>query len=186
MTRLMFRMAGRASQCVAEESCRMRRLVISIRFGRNLIHRPMTHLERKARIQDIHVISSNNHLTRRSLLTGAATLAASAPIVAANAMSIARLNEVKWTRTCDVLVIGFGGSGGPAAAAAKEAGANVLVLEKMPVGGGNATVSSGGFMVPDNPEDGYTYLRQTYQFSGDECDEELLRIFCKESQSIKP
>ena len=126
-------------------------------------------------------------LTRRSLLaSGVAAATCAVPIAAANAKSIARLNEIKWHRTCDVLVIGFGGSGGPAAAAAKEAGADVLVLEKMPVGGGNATVSSGGFMIPDNPEDGYTYLRQTYQFSGDECDEELLRLFCKESQTIKP
>ena len=125
-------------------------------------------------------------LTRRSLLaSGVAAATCAVPMAAANAKSIARLNEIKWHRTCDVLVIGFGGSGGPAAAAAKEAGADVLVLEKMPVGGGNATVSSGGFMIPDNPEDGYTYLRQTYQFSGDECDEELLRLFCKESQTIK-
>ena len=130
-------------------------------------------------------MSENVSLTRRSLLAGATAAVAAAPMATANAMSISRINDVKWHRTCDVLVIGFGGSGGPAAAAAREVGANVLVLEKMATGGGNATVSSGGFMVPDNPEDGYTYLRQTYNFSGDECDEELLRIFCKESQTIK-
>ena len=90
-----------------------------------------------------------------------------------------------WDRSCDVLVIGCGGAGGPAAVAAKEAGADVLVLEKMSVGGGNCTVSSGGFMVPDNPKDGWAYLKKTYEFSQGECDEELLRIFCEEAQTIK-
>jgi len=45
----------------------------------------------------------------------------------------------------DVLVVGFGAAGASAALAAHDAGADVLVLEKMPYGGGNC-LNSGGFL----------------------------------------
>ncbi|MDO4432058.1 MAG: flavocytochrome c [Aerococcaceae bacterium] len=44
----------------------------------------------------------------------------------------------------DVIVIGAGGGGMAAAITAKDAGANVVIFEKMPVIGGNTTKSSGG------------------------------------------
>lgn len=44
----------------------------------------------------------------------------------------------------DIIVVGSGGAGMAAAISAKEAGANVVILEKMPVIGGNTTKSSGG------------------------------------------
>lgn len=125
------------------------------------------------------------NVTRRKVLAGAAAVASFVPAGVAQALEVKDSKKHRWDRECDVVVIGFGGAGGPAAAAAKEKGADVLVLEKMPVGGGNATVSSGGFMIPDNPANGFTYLRKTYSFSGDECDEDLLKIFCEESQTIK-
>lgn len=125
-------------------------------------------------------------LDRRDFLKmtalGSVGLAASS----ARALTIETEKDLKWDKTCDALVIGFGGAGAPAAVAAREAGAEVLILEKMATGGGNATVSSGGFMIPDNPEDGYRYLKTTYEFSRGECDEELLRTFCREAQTIKP
>lgn len=46
--------------------------------------------------------------------------------------------------SCDVVVIGAGGAGMTAAIAAKEAGANVVVLEKMPYVGGNTLKATGG------------------------------------------
>lgn len=61
----------------------------------------------------------------------------------------------------------------------------MLVLEKMSVGGGNCTVSSGGFVCVDNVKDGLAYMRKTYELSRGECDEELLRIFCEGSLTIK-
>ena len=124
-------------------------------------------------------------LNRRNFLKAGAAASLAGAVGMAKALEVKSADEYKWDRTCDVLVIGFGGAGGPAAVAAKEAGADVLVLEKMSVGGGNCTVSSGGFMVPDNPKDGWAYLKKTYEFSQGECDEELLRIFCEEAQTIK-
>ena len=128
------------------------------------------------------------NLNRRTFLkTGAASIAAGAAgfVGAAKALEIPSAEKYHWDRTCDVLVVGFGGAGGPAAVAAKEAGADVLVLEKMAAGGGNCTVSSGGFVCVDNVDDGMAYMRKTYELSRGECDEELLRIFCEGSLTIK-
>lgn len=44
----------------------------------------------------------------------------------------------------DVIIIGAGGAGMAAAIQAKEDGANPVVLEKMPIAGGNTLKSSGG------------------------------------------
>ena len=48
------------------------------------------------------------------------------------------------TLECDVLIIGAGGAGLTAAVRAHQEGANVLVLEKMPMVGGNSLKASGG------------------------------------------
>lgn len=124
-------------------------------------------------------------LNRRTLLKVGAAAGAAALGGAAKALEIPDADKHHWDRTCDVLVIGFGGAGGPAAVSAKEAVADVLVIEKMSVGGGNCTVSSGGFVCVDNVEDGMAYMKKTYELSKGECDEELLRIFCEGSVSIK-
>ena len=52
----------------------------------------------------------------------------------------------KWDYEADVVVVGFGGAGASAAIRAKDDGAKVLILEKMPKGleGGNTCVSGGG------------------------------------------
>ena len=48
------------------------------------------------------------------------------------------------TLDCDVVVVGAGGAGLTAAVRAKQEGADVLVLEKMPMVGGNSLKASGG------------------------------------------
>lgn len=48
------------------------------------------------------------------------------------------------TRDVDVVIVGAGGAGMSAAITAKQAGMDVLVLEKMPYVGGNTTKSTGG------------------------------------------
>jgi succinate dehydrogenase/fumarate reductase flavoprotein subunit len=52
----------------------------------------------------------------------------------------------------DVLIVGYGGAGATAAIAAHDAGAKVVVIEKMPSGGGNTQVSGGAFFTPVSAE----------------------------------
>ena len=49
----------------------------------------------------------------------------------------------KWDETFDVVVVGSGFAGLAAAIEAKKAGANVIVLEKMPTAGGNSIINGG-------------------------------------------
>lgn len=51
----------------------------------------------------------------------------------------------KWDETYDVVVIGSGFAGLAAAIEAKNAGASVTVIEKMPVHGGNSIINGGAF-----------------------------------------
>jgi succinate dehydrogenase/fumarate reductase flavoprotein subunit len=48
----------------------------------------------------------------------------------------------------DILVIGYGGAGAAAAITAHDSGADVIVLEKMPAGGGNTRVSMSSWFCP--------------------------------------
>lgn len=52
----------------------------------------------------------------------------------------------------DIAVIGYGGAGATAAITARDNGANVIILEKMPTGGGNTVLSTGILLVPKEQE----------------------------------
>jgi 3-oxo-5alpha-steroid 4-dehydrogenase len=101
-------------------------------------------------------------------------------------------DAVKWDRTCDVLVVGFGGAGAAAAIVAREGGASVIVAERFE--GGGATAKSGGVVYAgggtkqqqavgysDTPEDMFRYLRQE---TGDAISEPTLRRFCDDSRGM--
>ena len=55
----------------------------------------------------------------------------------------------KWDETYDVVVVGSGFAGLSAAIEAKNAGASVTVIEKMPVHGGNSIINGGAFSAAD-------------------------------------
>ena len=78
-------------------------------------------------------------ISRRRLLGG--SLAAGAGMLA----GVAKAAEMpqKWDATYDVIVVGSGFAGLAAAIEAKKAGANVVVLEKMPTAGGNSIINGG-------------------------------------------
>ena len=59
----------------------------------------------------------------------------------------------KTAMEADVVVVGFGGSGGAAAISAHDNGASVIILEKMSRPGGNTLVSAGNMAMPKYPED---------------------------------
>ena len=93
--------------------------------------------------------------TRRQLIKTSLSLAA-VPIGMSVAIEVAHAEDMpQWDKETDVLVLGYGNAGSNAAIAAADAGAKVLILEKTAAGGGNVSVSSGGFVVPTNKEDYY-------------------------------
>ncbi len=69
----------------------------------------------------------------------------------------------KWHLETDVVVVGFGGAGAAAAITAHDSGADVLVLEKMPVGGGNTATAGGHFLCPDSAGDFESYYGELSQ-----------------------
>jgi 3-oxosteroid 1-dehydrogenase len=59
-------------------------------------------------------------------------------------------SDVKWDEIADVVIIGTGAAGCTAAVVATDAGAKVLMLEKMPATGGTTIKSAGGVWIPNN------------------------------------
>jgi len=64
--------------------------------------------------------------------------------------------ENKWDKKIDVLIVGSGFAGLAAAIEAKQAGKNVVVIEKMKSAGGNSIISDGGIAAPE------TELQKSY------------------------
>jgi succinate dehydrogenase/fumarate reductase flavoprotein subunit len=87
----------------------------------------------------------------------------------------------RWDREADVVIAGYGGAGAAAAITAHDEGASVIIIESMPEGGGNTSVSMGGFLCPTNTQDALTYITALYDFSHSELDREVIRIFAEES-----
>ncbi|WP_414841178.1 flavocytochrome c [Enterococcus saccharolyticus] len=89
----------------------------------------------------------------------------------------------------DVVIVGAGGAGMAAAIQAKEAGANPVIFEKMPIAGGNTLKSSAGmnasetkFQKEQGIEDANDkFFEETLKGGGDTNDQELLRYFVDHS-----
>jgi succinate dehydrogenase/fumarate reductase flavoprotein subunit len=79
-------------------------------------------------------------------LAGAGGLASCGPAAAPQAGV-----PEKWDKEADVVVVGFGGAGAPAAIEAHDAGANVLILEKMATPGGSNILNGGAVYAVGSP-----------------------------------
>lgn len=93
--------------------------------------------------------------------------------------------ELPKESTYDVVVIGAGGAGFSAAIEAKNAGANVVILEKMPAVGGNTLISGGEMNVARNwvqPKLGITddspelHAEDTYKGGDKKGDMKVIRV----------
>ncbi len=76
----------------------------------------------------------------------------------------------------DVLIVGYGAAGANAAIAAHDAGARVLILEKMGFPGGNSGVCAGAMLIPESLEEAVRYYRA---LSFGTVDEEMIRGFAE-------
>lgn len=90
--------------------------------------------------------------SRRSFLkkTGGAAIIAGMAAGGVSLPTVASAGAMpkKWDESYDVVVIGSGFAGLAAAIEARNAGASVIVLEKMPVLGGNSIINGGDFCAP--------------------------------------
>ncbi len=66
-----------------------------------------------------------------------------------------------WDEETDVIVLGCGYAGAVAALSAYDAGARVIVIEKMREPGGISVCSAGGVRVADDADSAFDYLRET-------------------------
>ena len=94
-------------------------------------------------------ISRRNFLKTAGGAAAVAGLASSGiPLMVGTAQAACDALPKKWDETYDVVVVGSGFAGLAAAIEAKNAGASVALLEKMPVHGGNSVINGGDFCAP--------------------------------------
>ncbi|MDR2800600.1 MAG: flavocytochrome c [Desulfovibrio sp.] len=118
-------------------------------------------------------------ISRRYVLKGAAVAGAAALVAP---LSVKTAEAVpppdKWDQSVDIVVVGTGYSGLTAAIEAKDAGANVLVIDKATIVGGNSVTASGGYNcadparqkpqgIEDSPDLHYTQTLAGGDFRGD-------------------
>lgn len=116
-------------------------------------------------------------------LAGASALAACGPAAPAAPSGLPE----KWDKEAEVVVVGFGGAGASAAIEAADTGASVILLEKLPMPGGNSVISSGSFAAPGSPiqkaegiEDSPEKMYEYWMSAGlGVTDPELTRTICE-------
>jgi succinate dehydrogenase/fumarate reductase flavoprotein subunit len=81
----------------------------------------------------------------------------------------------------DVVVAGYGFAGAVAAIEASDAGANVLLIEKMPDPGGISICAGGGVRIARNADDAFSYLQAT---NAGTTPDDILRVFADALPSL--
>jgi succinate dehydrogenase/fumarate reductase flavoprotein subunit len=113
------------------------------------------------------VSDEKKQVSRRRFLKGAAVAApgmAAATVLSA-AQKSSKLTPDKWDKEADVVVLGTGFAGLSTAITAKDAGAKVVILEKMPKEheGGNSRVSGNMWWTPTNLPEALQYMEALCQ-----------------------
>lgn len=139
---------------------------------------------------DIDAVASATVTSEAALAAVAAALEAAgvdpASLVSTDAEVTQRTAEIIDT---DLVVIGAGGAGMTAAITAKQAGLDVVILEKMPMIGGNTTKATGGMNAAETKyqeaaeiEDSIeTFISDTMQGGQEVNDPELVRVMAEKS-----
>jgi len=75
--------------------------------------------------------------------------------------AVAAYSKDSWDDEADIVVVGYGYAGAVAALEAREAGADVLLIEKMPDPGGISITSGGNVRTVEDADEGFLYLQAT-------------------------
>lgn len=124
-------------------------------------------------------------MKRRNFISSVVSGAALAPM-ACGAVEKSEIKKLKWDEETDVVVVGYGGAGAAAAIEATDNGAKVLILEKMPFGGGNTAISGGGITIPKSGSDAQKFFDGTFNFANNEKSPKLVEVFCREIREQMP
>lgn len=140
--------------------------------------------------------SASAAISRRTFLAGSIGLGLAAMLPGVGLVGCAPQSGsgetvAKDEGTFDIIVVGAGGAGMTAALSAQEAGANVVLLEKMAVVGGNTNFAEGGMNASqtalqkeEGVEDSNELFAEDTFIGGKELgDKELIRYMCENSNA---
>ena len=93
----------------------------------------------------------------------------------------------KYDKEADVIIIGYGLAGATTAISAHDAGAKVLILEKMPKGkeGGNSKVSGNIVFIPDKVKEAKAYFKGLAKGHLNDISENLVQVWAEEMTANK-
>ncbi|MDD7368631.1 MAG: flavocytochrome c [Berryella intestinalis] len=139
------------------------------------------------------MLNNTDKISRRSFLSGAFASTALAALSLAGCAPRSFESEAERNvidgGSYDIVVVGAGGAGMAAAVSSVDAGAKVLLLEKMPVAGGNTCFAEGGmnvcctkYQAQSGIEDGVDLMTaDTYKGGHNKGNLELIRHMCANS-----
>jgi succinate dehydrogenase/fumarate reductase flavoprotein subunit len=120
-------------------------------------------------------------VSRRGFMKGALAGAGTVALAKMSPKEAEAAQPKKWDKQTDVVCIGYGGAGAATAITAHDAGAKVMILEKMAESGGNTAISGGGFLCPTNVPDALTYISALFEYSHSDMDKDLVRVYSEEA-----
>ncbi len=144
-----------------------------------------------AALSSLKMVMLKNQTADVDSVSGATITSEAAKLAVKKALALAEGKELKeeWQQA-DIVIIGAGGAGMTAAIqAASDGASNVVVLEKMPITGGNTTRATGGINAAETPyqkadgiEDSVDlFIEDTMKGGKNLNDPELVRILAEQS-----
>lgn len=104
----------------------------------------------QANSSEVDAISGSTETSKGYLAAITDAISKAGVTLAAGSAASSSAQTEEAVQNFDIVVIGAGGAGFSAAIEAKKAGANVVILEKMPTVGGNTLISGGEMNAPNN------------------------------------